>query len=267
MVIKNTIKTADPIKLTPYISFLYNMVDRIGSTGDALGGGAVRWYLSTVGTDGYLPKALAWGSQTIGAIFGSFISFTTLVGLTQGLFVLVVLFVVVKGGGMKLSEAWRYLRKRQQLKTRPVRDPDTGTLYIGDGDFPFPIMLHDAVRSSTDLTETFVDGVMQASRFSRKKTKDLAKSDALMFKIMFVPISQRKEEFTNEQKKEAVASLKQLGYKDTLVRNVILRRVSQYDVKYRPDIIEAAAKTPGVARSKEWAKKYAKLRRLNMAKK
>lgn len=210
-----------------------------------------------------LPRLFGWTASTatkyIGIIKAMALSPAS---PFQQVILSIMFFVLVYGARMSVKKAYRWIANRRKLKTKPRRDPKTGILLIGDDDFPFPKYLHDALLSESGVTEAVVDSALGPSRLSRKSTRNHATKDAKMFKFLYVPISHRVEDFSNADRKTYVHALKKMGYmKDEM--NAILQRVSEYDIQgERYDIIDAAAKEPGIGRTKAWVKKYAKLKRL-----
>lgn len=149
---------------------------------------------------------------------------------------------------VKKEKAISYIESQFKTVTPAHRDRQ-GVLLIGTGDFPFPRTLKYALEHGEPLTEDAVDVKIGATH----------PTDPLMFKFLYLPVDQRTT-LSKPLRKKYAADVERMGYTDAATRHVILRRVSEYDILKRPDVVAAAARTPGMTITKAWAKTYATMR-------
>ena len=129
------------------------------------------------------------------------------------------------------------------------RDPKTGYLRIKDnGEFPFPYGLLYAMlgrrKVSSKVTEAFLEAMYP--------------EDVHVFNVMFVPLASRED--ISRKAHENVSNVLQ-EFK-SVTRKKIAKRVSEYDLTHRPDIVEFAADFPGTGRDSKWAVAYMKAKRV-----
>lgn len=186
---------------------------------------------------------ILFGGMTTGGVWwtaGAAILFTTLVA-SKSL--------------RTMTYLYKKLRTAKQPRTRIKRDKDD-ILLIGDGDFPFPNLFFDALLDDAPLSETFIHNALKEHASYKKTYED----DSIMFSFLFMPVATRQEKFPESQRKFYIKKLRDMGYTNVSKVNLILRRVSEYDILKRPDIVKEAASTSGVNRTGVWKKKYLKLR-------
>lgn len=174
-----------------------------------------------------------------------------------GLYMTIVWVAVRYIFGNKRGE--QIFRNLKKPKTKPVRDKN-GILLIGDGDFPFPALLYTQMKSGAPLEERTIDEQLQAAK---NKGYDM---DGLMFKFLYVPVAMREERFSERREKDYREMLEKMRYKNPSKQGVIMRRVSEYDIRARPDIVREAASFPGTHSDKKWMERYFQMRKLHKLK-
>lgn len=197
----------------------------------------IRGYLAQLGDPLVLQKYWGISSVAVSNAFGFLATLAPVVYIALGL-----LFT-----GVSLRTAWKWYTRGKRVVTLQRRDKG-GALVLGDSEFPFPRYLHQALRVGP-VSEKDIDGWIPKKH----------KYDALLFKFMYVPIDDREEKFGGRLRMYT-DELKKQGHETPSTIGTIKRRVSEFDVLYRPDIVAEAAAFSGVGYDAAWGAKYMKLK-------